>query len=676
MTHLSVSIMEAIVKQPGISLLGLEKKFKIKSRQLEYQLKKINSILYEESQEPLFRQNKRVWLNIDEMTLKNVIIKIREEQISSKKITKEDRKLFIAILIAKENNVTLNKLANNLLVSKNTIQNDINALKKTICRYNISLKNSKRKGYYIYGTEIEIRKFLITIIQKLLNNSYNIHEVIGIINLDTDKYYLFEDQLEDFEKKLKIRFSDNQFFSLTLFAYLIDVRIKMNHKIQLKYIYLDSEADFNYLANILSQYSLLSFSDYEERIYFSIQIYSANVISSTLIKDINIGPLISQMINYVEKQLIIRFTNKNELQTNLTNHLMPAIYRHKYGTPYEDERINSFDKDYYSLLPIILESIKIVEDTYQITFTETEIFYVGLIFKNFISREENESRDREVQAIVLCENGLSVSSLLFETLTKLFPNIHFVNYLSIREFSEKAIIYKNVDIVFSTSFVETEKVLFIVNPLMKESEKIELLTIVNQRYFGRNDVVDIGGLIKIIKKNADIKNVNNLEEEIYRHFYKETPKIVNASNFNSLLTLDKIKTTKRKFTFEEAIWAVAEPLLKENYIETSYVEKIINNYDENYPYFVIAPGVAMPHADFKSGVNKLGFSLLKVETLVHFSNELYVNLILMVTPIDNQSHRSAIHSFYELVSNKIHREKLLAITEKKELKKYLELYIK
>lgn len=675
MTYLSISIMETIVKQPGISLLGLEKKFKIKSRQLEYQLKRINSILYEESQEPLFRQNKRVWLNIDEMTSKKVIIKIREKQISTKRISKEDRILFIAILIAKENNVTLNKIANNLLVSKNTIQNDINTLKKTIDRYNILLKNSKRKGYFFYGTEIEIRKFLITIIQKLLN-SYNIHEIIGIINLDSNKYYLFEDQLEDFEEKLKIRFSDNQFFSLTLFAYLIEVRVKMNHKVQLKYINLDSEADFNYLADILSKYSLLSFSNYEERIYFSIQIYSANVISSTLIKDINIGPLISQMINYVEKQLIIRFTNKNELQTNLTNHLMPAIYRHKYGTPYEDERINSFDKEYYNLLPIILESIKIVEDTYLITFTETEIFYVGLIFKNFISREENESKIREVQAIVLCENGLSVSSLLFETLTKLFPKIHFVTYLSIREFSEKEIIYKNIDIVFSTSFVETEKVLFVVNPLMKESEKIELLTIVNQRYFGRNDVVDIGGLIKIIKKNAEIKNVNNLEEEIYRHFHKETPKIVNASNFNSLLTLDKIKTTKRKFTFEEAIWAVAEPLLKENYIETSYVEKIINNYDENCPYFVIAPGVAMPHSDFKSGVNKLGFSLLKVETPVHFSNELNVNLILMVTPIDNQSHRNAIHSFYELVSNKMHRERLLAITEKKELKKYLELYIK
>lgn len=668
--------METISNYPGISLLALEKRFKIKSRQLEYQLKVINSILYDASEEPLHRENKRVWLKTNDTALNNILINLRAEQISTKNISKKNRLSFIAILIAKENNMTLQKIADTLLISKNTALNDINLLKKDIARNQFLIDNSKKNGYFFVGKEIEIRKYLITIIQNLLNYDYEIHEIIDIINLDINSYYSIEEELELFEKETHIRFSDNQFFALSLFGHLMTVRIKNNHHIDLNSLLLKKETEFDYLENILRHYSIINFSNYNERIYFSIQVYSANVISSKLTNDSELNRLVSQMITYVEKQLVIKFVNKEELLFNLTNHIKPAIYRHKFGTPYNDELINNFETDYYNILPIVLEAINIIEKNYEVEFTETEIFYVGLIFKNFFSKEENHAREKEVQAIVLCENGLSVSSLLFETLSRMFPNINFISHLSIRDFLEKEVIYKNIDIVFSTSFIETKKVLFIVSPLMKEAEKTELMTVVNQRFFGRNDLVDISGLIKIIKKNTHVENTKLLEEEIYQHFHKKNKTIETSSNFNTLLTLDKIKFTKRKFTFEEAMWAVAEPLLNENFIQKSYVDKIITNYDENYPYFVIAPEIAMPHSDYQSGVNKLGFSLLKLEHPVRFSDKLFVSLILMVTPIDNHGHRDAINAFYDLVSQQEHRDSLLQTTNKYDLKKYLELYIK
>lgn len=72
-------------------------------------------------------------------------------------------------------------------------------------------------------------------------------------------------------------------------------------------------------------------------------------------------------------------------------------------------------------------------------------------------------------------------------------------------------------------------------------------------------------------------------------------------------------------TWEEAIKASCQPLLDDKSIEPAYVEAIINCVKKYGPYIVLAPNIAMPHAqEGAEGVNDTAISFMRLEEPVHF----------------------------------------------------------
>ena len=60
------------------------------------------------------------------------------------------------------------------------------------------------------------------------------------------------------------------------------------------------------------------------------------------------------------------------------------------------------------------------------------------------------------------------------------------------------------------------------------------------------------------------------------------------------LTPDKIKVINSIDSWENAVRLAAEPLLMQGYIAGSYIEAILQSHKELGPYYVLAPGLAMP----------------------------------------------------------------------------------
>ena len=81
------------------------------------------------------------------------------------------------------------------------------------------------------------------------------------------------------------------------------------------------------------------------------------------------------------------------------------------------------------------------------------------------------------------------------------------------------------------------------------------------------------------------------------------------------LKSEKIHSSK------EAIMEAGKLLLKNGNIEENYIDKMIESYEKNGAYIVIAPRIAMPHASYKDGVIKAGFSILTLKEPVVFGNK-------------------------------------------------------
>lgn len=116
----------------------------------------------------------------------------------------------------------------------------------------------------------------------------------------------------------------------------------------------------------------------------------------------------------------------------------------------------------------------------------------------------------------------------------------------------------------------------------------------------------------------------------------------------------------------QALEICAEALLEARVITPEYVTAIIDQHHKLGPYYVLAPGLAMPHARPEEGAKGLGLSLLKLRHSVNFGSTEHdpVDLIIMLAAPDKHSHIEMISALAELFSSE---EELLSLHQAKSL---------
>ncbi|UXR45321.1 PTS sugar transporter subunit IIA [Staphylococcus simulans] len=128
-----------------------------------------------------------------------------------------------------------------------------------------------------------------------------------------------------------------------------------------------------------------------------------------------------------------------------------------------------------------------------------------------------------------------------------------------------------------------------------------------------------------------------------------------------ILTKDKIKVQDQVSDWSQAITEAAQPLLEQDYIETGYIDAMIDSVKEFGPYIVIAPEIAIAHARPEDNVNKVGLSLLKLNESINFAEDShYASLIFVLSATDNTSHLNVLQSLAGLLGNKEVVNQLLA----------------
>ncbi|MGL6534378.1 PTS sugar transporter subunit IIA [Aeromonas caviae] len=98
-----------------------------------------------------------------------------------------------------------------------------------------------------------------------------------------------------------------------------------------------------------------------------------------------------------------------------------------------------------------------------------------------------------------------------------------------------------------------------------------------------------------------------------------------------LLTEEVISIEAGARDWRHAIELATAPLLANGTIEPSYVAALYRSHEELGPYYVLGPGLAMPHARPEDGVNRLGLALTVLKEGVNFGSEGNDPVRLLVT---------------------------------------------
>ena len=88
----------------------------------------------------------------------------------------------------------------------------------------------------------------------------------------------------------------------------------------------------------------------------------------------------------------------------------------------------------------------------------------------------------------------------------------------------------------------------------------------------------------------------------------------------ALIDNDSIRLGLEANDWKEAVKVAVDPLIESGAILPEYYDAIIQSTEEYGPYYILMPGMAMPHARPEAGVQRDAFSLITLQNPVVFSD--------------------------------------------------------
>ncbi|RJT26567.1 PTS sugar transporter subunit IIA [Buttiauxella izardii] len=121
----------------------------------------------------------------------------------------------------------------------------------------------------------------------------------------------------------------------------------------------------------------------------------------------------------------------------------------------------------------------------------------------------------------------------------------------------------------------------------------------------------------------------------------------------TLLTAEVIQVVEQAKDWRDAVAISCQPLIENGSIEPRYIDAIYRSHEAIGPYYVVGPGIAMPHARPEEGANKLALALTLITSGVNFDADENdpVKLLIVLAATDSTSHIEAISQLAQLFDN-------------------------
>ncbi|SHI83761.1 Transcriptional antiterminator [Geosporobacter subterraneus DSM 17957] len=689
-------ILEQLVQyQDFITVEQLAKQYDVSHRTIRHDILTLESSL--KRKEILFIRHRKHGLKLelssDQLEQLHSFLDLDTEYLSPESRAKE-----IAKALLENTEINFEELLEVFKISNKTLVGDLNELKSWFKQQHLKLVREKGK-VKVLGREFYKRKAYLYLLkeetpgEKILD--YLLNEESKIMNIlqwkewfqPKDMHYLFE-VVSELEQILSITFSDNGYVALILHMYLSMERLMKEYFMAMDEV----------LLNELSQTEEFKVAEKVVKLriepYFQIHMPLSEIgyITQHILtaqkeyqkdqEDEACLILAKQIVIEAEKTFEMPLLASDQIIESLAMHLKPAIYRAKYGIKIYNPLFSELQKNYRLLLDTIVDITNIILAPKGIQFDEQEVSYIAMHIGAGIQQPLPSAPKKRVA--IVCSSGLGTVNILQRRLLDIDPEINIVKKCSYKDLKDLTI--EDVDLIISTIdiYFNLPITWLKVSPLlMEEDEKrvISLLGLTVQKG-GREPHVHrkIHEIMKLIERNADIKNRSALTRDLIQFF--EGTHLYSQDNgepwkLTQLLPKEAIQLqADTPATVEEMIRLGTGSLKKRGIVGIEYEDKLIQMLRNPNHHFVITEGVIFPHAANETGVWGTGFSLTTFKR-AFVSKEVGVPVWLMITLAaeDNEKHVEALallidalndESFLTLLKNTHQTEEIYEWFERRE----------
>ncbi|EGT3916172.1 transcription antiterminator [Clostridioides difficile] len=607
-------ILDFIIKNNNVTSQELQEKFNVSKRTIYYDILAINEQLGKSGN---IKNVKHKFIFEGNLCDARKIISTEEDKF----LDSDYRKTFILNKILLGEKISIEKLTNEMLLSKNTVVQTITDVKKYL--QTMGLRLEYKGKYKIIGDEYVIRELFLIIVQE------NVLEINSI-----------SEEVSSFDTKGHIKLTDYSLLNLTKFVEFLNKRIR-DGKTLYSYKYLNEAKKISYFSNCKEL--LCEEANENEQAYICTYISSLPSLNSEVKEDV-VEEYVDKLIDKFEVNTAIKLESKHEFKKNILRHLHSSYNRIRFKFPIRNPMLDETKYKHESLYKII-KSIIENEEEFPVFegIREEEIGFIAAYFGGYL-RGSRDNGLRRNKVLLVCPNGLMVSKSLEIQLYKYIPTIEIVGIVSIKQLKEVNVYY---DYIITTIDIQNVNNVIVVNPLLTSSDVQLLMNKLisvkeNEKYF------NLELIIQAIRKNGVINNEEALKADLLNIIHMIDEGEMYQPMLKELINAERVNIIKNVRDWKEAIKIASKPLLEDNSIEELYIENMIKSVEKYGPYIVLADRFALPHASSKEGVNKLAMSLLIVEDEVDLLGK-PVNIFMVLAAVDNTTHIRALASLSEMM---------------------------
>lgn len=560
-----------------------------------------------------------------------------------------------------------------LRMSKNSVVADLKDIRKLLKNQSISLQYTRSEGYYLEGTGSQLRQLLERTIEKLMrleSGRFILDYVLKECGITTKDAAIFSQTRMLSEKyQLTFIFENVKIVSLVM-AVLNEIEIEGDYQVKQEYYRnIKETALLKLVEELEEEYPRLA----KERDYILSRLAGCLQGNLDLNPDPTVVLIMDEIIKQVKANTGLEFPMGIPFRKNLFAHLYPSYYRLLFNISLHNPLTHQIKREYSSLYELIRRSLKPLEEMTGKPLSSDEIAYFTIHFGGYLQSQVKHREGKDLRAMIVCPNGVSTSLILQSELEKIFPRMEFQSISRSHFKTVDNMERDDIQVIFSTTHLESQDKVFLVKPLMTSIEKILLKRRVYEYlHLEKEDVVSIDELMGIVAKYTTIKNEEGLKNELIHYlFAQNNQQLLGGDSLTDLLKEELIQQVDSVSNWQDAVGLAAQPLLANGYIEESYIQAMIASINETGPYIVLAPKVAVPHASPDAGVHQLGISLLQVKEPVDFSedddDDKKVQLIFVLAAVDSTAHLRALQELALILDDEEAIDSLIAASDPREI---------
>lgn len=664
-------LMKFLSKKSFITLADIENSLEMTRRQAKYRIQKLNDLLNEEKVPPILISSsatKDIVVSDDTKKVINSLLK-DIDQNDVYYLSKKERLIYMYLMLfINKDHLTLNDFIDSLQVSRSTVLLDLKELTQTLEEINIHIKNDRKRGYYLVGSEMEIRRFMMkNVIYTLADEDNNKVFDIFINDFYLDDFTYSKVYISELAEKHNIRFVENRLIEFIYIFIFLNTRMhNENYSSNDIGALMDIDAmscmkEYKFSSELLKKYNPtnnITESDVNYIAAWILGISFGDINEET--KDcILISDLIGKMMTRFESLSGVHYKNTEEIFIQLYSHFRPAYYRLLFKLPIFNPVCDKVQEEYPELYQLVEQTMKPFNIIFGEEIPAGEIAYLTMHFSTIYSGKKGINIEKQKTALVVCSNGIGSSAILYNELTSMFPELHFLSPIDsskLSDFSEK------VDIIFATNYLEDIPDINIpiihVSPVMSIAERYQVMREVYMQLgsgFLKKTNVDV--VMDIISKHADIQNRDALYNELINYF-SEMDNISNKDKKNELHLLDMVRENIIRLNIKAENWEDAvrfsyEPLLDGGFITQKYIDETVRIMNTVGPYVVITKHIALLHTKPESGAISCAMGIGVLEKPINFGSIEHdpIKYIFSLSAIDNHTHLCAMAELLELFND-------------------------